>query len=207
MLIALRIQLISVRLDLIIGFYRSFEDIHFEYASPSRTIWKDHNSNTLLDALAPCAHVCASISPSHHTVPLPLVFDVASHIDVARLPLKRAMAVLLVIYILAFIGVAPHRAVFICLPLLPLTMTILHSSFELACVAAAIHPLVLPKAFRLPVNILANEDIAICEEVTSIAVPKGADPFSFVLVAIAPDVDTVSLGFGILPLTDVALTV
>ena len=207
LLVALWVKLIPVRFDLIDRLDRSFEDVHFKDTSPSRAIWEDHDSDAFLDALVPGPHVCASVGPAHHAVALSLILDITPHVDVTRLPLKSAVAVLFIIHILAFIRIAPHSAIFISLSLLPLAMTILHSPFELASVATAIDPLVLTEALRLSVNILAHEDVAIGKEIASIPVSKGSYPLSFVFVSVAPDMDSVALGLGVLPLTDVALAV
>ena len=207
LLVALWVKLISVRFDLIVGLNRSLENVHFKDTSPSRAIWEDHDSDAFLDALVPSPHVCASVGPAHHAVALSLILDITPHVDVTGLPLKSAVAVLFIIYVLAFIRIAPHRAIFISLSLLPLAMTILYSPFELPSVATAIDPLVLTKALWLSVNILTHEDIAIGKEIASIPVSQGSYPLSFVFVAVAPDVDSVALGFGVLPLTDVALAV
>ena len=102
---------------------------------------------------------------------------------------------LLIVDILAIIRVALRVAVLISLLLLPFSVTVLQPVLELAGVTAAVHPLILTKAFRLSIDVLADEYISICEEVTSITRSQAAFPFSFIFVTIAPDVHSVSLCF------------
>ena len=168
-MVALGVHLVHEGLDLSLALDRGLEDILLKESSPTRPIWENHDSDAFLDALIPCSHVGAPVCPSHHTIALPLIIDVAPHINVARLPLKSAVPMLFIVDILSLVSIASGVAILVCLLLLPLTVAILHASFELTSIATSINPLILTEAFRFSVDILTNKDITIGEEVTPVS--------------------------------------
>ena len=79
------------------------------------------------------------------------------------------MPMLLVVDVLAVIRVALRVTVLIGLLFLPFSVPVLQSILKLASVTAAVHPLILTEAFWFSIDILPDEYIPICEEVTSIS--------------------------------------
>ena len=136
-----------------------------------------------------------------------LILLVVAHVAIAGLPLKNSMAMLLIILIHAFIGIALGVTVLICLLLLPFAVALLQSILELAGVTATILPLVLSEALRLADRILTNIAVTIGEEVRTISVPQTFEPFAFVFVTVGEYVNSVSFCLSCLPLADVGLTV
>ena len=114
---------------------------------------------------------------------------------------------LFIVDILSLVSIASGVAILVCLLLLPLTVAILHATFELTSIATAINPLILTEALRFSVDILTNKDIPIGEEVASVSMAQGAKPLAFVFVTVPPNMNTIALSLGILPLTNITFTI
>ena len=207
LLVALRVHLVHEGLDLGLALDRGLEDILLKKSSPARPIRENHDPDAFLDALVPRSHVGAPVCPSHHTIALPLIINVAPHINVARLPLESAVPMLLIVDILSLVSIASGIAILVCLLLFPLTVAVLHATFELTSIATSVYPLILTEALWFTVDILTNKDISIGEEVTSVSVAQGTKPFTLIFVTISPNMDTIALSLGILPLTNVAFPI
>ena len=157
----------------------------------------------MLYAAGPEAPVAAAVGPDHLADALALVVDVRAYVTVATFPLEDSLALLLVVGVFAFIGVAALFGHFF----LPLSMAVFKSTFELPRIRAAIDPLILTKTLRLARQVLPHINVAILEEVGAVAVAQAPVPLAFILVAVAPDVHPVALGLRVEPLADVALAV
>ena len=86
-------------------------------------------------------------------------------------------------------------------------MTMLETVLKLASVATAIFPLVLSESFRLPIEVLTDIAVAICEEVAAVALSEALMPLTFVFVAVGEHVHAVTLGFAVDPLANIGLTI
>lgn len=146
---ALWVQYRPVRINFRYLFDALNEQILIEKAGAPGAISKDHNSNALLDAGLPSAHVGAAVRPPHHAVSVALVIVVKAAVYVPRLPFEDAVPVFLVFEVFALVVVclilaqpavvgASHVLGFLTEPagfaLAPLTLAMLEPVFELALV-------------------------------------------------------------------------
>jgi hypothetical protein len=156
----------------------------------------------MLDSSSPEASVSTSVSPNHFSLALSFIIVVLSNVSVTTFPFEYTLSVLFIILILSFISVtAVIGGLF-----LPFTVAVFETANKLTCVVATVCPFVLPEAFRFSINVLANKNITIREEIRSISISQAVLPFAFIFVAISPDMDTVTISFTIVPLANITFT-
>ena len=199
--------MLSKFVDLFFIFQRLLEDIFLEVASALDAIREDHDTNAVLDASVPHAHVDTLVGPAHHSVPMALIVQVVALVPVARFPLEHSRSVLFVAHVHALVLVALCVAQLICLLFLPLAMAVFETVLELSCVAAAIFPLVLTESLWFSLTVLTDIAVAICEKVGSVAFSQTCEPLALILVSICENMHAISLCFRVYPLANVGLSV
>ena len=135
----------------------------------------------------------------HLAVAVPFVILVAAFVDVAGLPGEHAEAVFLVIFILTFIRVAILHVDL----LTPAALAELHTVLEVTHIVTPVFPLILAEAVRLPSLVLPSIDVAVGEDVSSLAVFEAVCPLAFIPVAVFPLMDPVAISLARSPLTDI----
>ena len=156
----------------------------------------------MLDAFDPLTLVHRTIRPFHFSMPVPFVLHIISFIPIPTFPGEHSLSVLLVIEVVSFVLVRIHV-----LALLPLPFPLFQPFHEVAQVRSSRLPPVLPVPLWTPESVLASEGVAIAEDVGASAVLEAVDPLALVLVPILPRVHSVALGFALLPLANVAVSV
>ena len=89
-------QQFSERIDLVLPFERLFEDVLLKDTCAFDSIREDHDTDTVLDALIPHAHVDALIGPAHDTISMALILSIVALVTVTGFPFKDAVAVLFI---------------------------------------------------------------------------------------------------------------
>lgn len=144
------------------------EDILVKETRSCLPIREYHYADATLDATFPHSHIDRAICPSHDSESGTLVIPVISSVGIATLPLEEADSMLLVLQVLSLVGIRFSLSR-VLLVSTPLSLTRLHAVLKVASVGGAVAPLVLSKALRLPIDVLADILVAIVEEVASIA--------------------------------------
>lgn len=122
-------------------------------------IWENHEANTVLDPREPVPSVNVSVYPAHLTIALPDIVYVFAFIDVAALPMKFPVTILLISSVFSFKLIAipnTSRAVSSFNLFAPLALAMLHSIKEFPRICVSIQPLVLTETIWIAVSILSN---------------------------------------------------
>ena len=201
------LECVFERLNLVLPLQGLHKHVLLKDASSFDAVRKNHDSDAVLDALVPHAHIGAFVHPLHHTVTMALIFIVVTLIAVAGLPLEDTMTMLLIILIHALVHIALSVSILISLLFLPFAMAMLQTIHKLACVTATILPLVLAESLRLALLVLTHVAVSVGEEVRTVAVAQALEPLALVLVTIFKDVHAIPFSFSSLPLADVGFTV
>lgn len=182
---------------------RSLENVILKDPNFVGTVWKEHFSISMLDALSPLTLVDTPVSPVHLSVPMSLVIQIVSFVDVATSPPKLTIAMLVVHKVLSFIAVRLD----IWPALLPNSFAMFHTIFKRTCVHTSILPFVATITFWFPLLVLPYVNISICEDVSSLAVLQTVLPLSLVSITILPCVNPVPVSFRVQPLSYVRVSI
>ena len=121
---------------------------------------------------------------------MPLIVLVAASIEIAGLPREHTHTILFIVLVVALI----HVARLVIKSLLPLSLAVLETIFELTYVDAEILPFVLALTFWFTQDIGARETVAIGKYISPLAMLEAILPLAFVPVSILPHVHTISSG-------------
>jgi hypothetical protein len=143
--------------------------IFFERTSFFQPISKDHQSETILDAILPSAFIDTAISPSHLTKSSFYIIFVLTLICASGCPLKLTVALLHIIMVLALVLVCVFLDIG---SLFPNTFALLFTCFEHTRVRVAISPPILPASFCCAILILTKIDVAVIEYIGALAVSE-----------------------------------
>jgi len=173
------------------------EDIVFEEAYFLCPIWKNHNSQAILDSFGPVSLVDGAINPPHLSISFSKVELVTSSVLVPALPSIFTITVLLVILVVSVIAVACHsfHSLF-----LPLALPMLETINEHPSIGVAIGPLVLPETVRIPILVLSNKLVLIGKDIETIPMTKAGLPLSFIAITVLPYMDSKAFRLAIHPL-------
>jgi len=120
-----------------------------------------------------------------------LVIFVTALVLVSTFPREGAHAVLLVVFIRPFVGVA----ILSIESLFPLAFAVLEAFFELAHIDTAVLPLVLAVAFWLSELVGAREHVSVGKNVAALAMFEAVVPLALVPIAVLPLMHSVSIYF------------
>ena len=107
----------------------------------------------MLYTLNPRTFVPAAVGPNHAALSMPLVINVLASVNVAACPFIHAFPTLLVVFVFAFVAIAPLKRV---LGAPPLAAAMLHAVQELARIGLSIAPSVLTLARWLTVCVFSS---------------------------------------------------
>ena len=111
----------------------------------------------MLYTLNPGTFVPAAVGPNHAALSMPLVINVLASVNVAACPLVHAFPTLLVVYVFAFVAIAPLQRI---LGAPPLATSMLHAIQELTRIGLPIAPSVLTFARWLAVCVFSSIGVA-----------------------------------------------
>jgi hypothetical protein len=144
----------------------------------------------MLYSFDPLSLVHTAISPAHLPVAVALILPVLPLVPVAARPREHPIPVLLVQAVVPLVLVGLRA-----LAGFPLALSMFHAILELANVKRPILPSILALAIRFPFLVVACVDVAIDEDVRTLAVLQAVLPFAFVAVTVLPDVHAVAFCF------------
>lgn len=163
------------------------ENIFTEKPYFFESIWKDHNTKTILDTTVPITLIYRTISPIHFSKSTFHVIFIKTSIPISTFPMKFTETILHIMIIIPFIVILKF-------PLnitlfFPFPFSTLLPIFEQTRVCVTIGPLVLTITVRVSKTILTYILIPIWEKIGTITVSQTSFPLSFISITISPSMN------------------
>jgi hypothetical protein len=160
---------------------------------------KNHNTQSVLNALIPLPPIDTAVSPVHLSVAHLEILPVLTLIVAASCPLELTLSMLHILMVFTLVSVRNLLSA----RLLPDTFTLLHTLHKNARIHVPVSPLVLSISVSFSIVVLTKIGISITKGVSSLPMPQTVLPLTFILITVCPLMDSITVRLVLDPLADI----